>query len=199
MKIKIITVLFFCSLIPLFAENQIRWDLGISGLMIPFSPDEDFYYTGDESWNIESDEIAQGYAGAGGPILPIGDIGLFGQFNFGKWRIGVGIRDISVLFIFNILYPLAYIEADAGPVTFNFQVGGGVIGAMSLFASFYLAGPYILPEASVWLRFSNKFRLGGGVLVGITPKIADDDIEKYLKNFTIGFLGFKYLIQKPWL
>ncbi|MDR1215876.1 MAG: hypothetical protein LBK25_04260 [Treponema sp.] len=194
MKLKIITIFLFYSFTPLFAENQIRWDLGINALMIP-ALSEDFFYTG--GGYIDMDDTS-GYSTESGPLVPTGDIGLFGQFNFGKWRVGVGFRDLSVCFIFNILYPVAYIEADAGPVTFNLQVGGGVIGVISLFASLYLAGPYMLPEASVWLRFSNRFRLGGGVLVGISPEIANGDVGKYLKNCSISFFGFKYLIQNTW-
>ncbi|MDR1127216.1 MAG: hypothetical protein LBL06_03705 [Treponema sp.] len=194
MKLKIITIFLFYSFTPLFAENQIRWDLGVNAFMIPLLS-EDFFYTGDDYTDIAD---TSGYSTTSGPLVPTGDIGLFGQFNFGKWRVGVGFRDISVCFIFNILYPIAYIEADAGPVTFNLQVGGGVIGVMSLFYSVYLAGPYMLPEASVWLRLSNRFRLGGGVLVGITPEIANGDVGKYLKNCSISFFGFKYLIQNTW-
>jgi hypothetical protein len=190
MKAKITIVLLFYTFTPLFAENQIRWDLGVSGLMFPVLST----YSYDEVL-IEG---MSGYSGVGGPMLPSGDIGLFGQFNFGKWRVGVGFRDISVCFIINVMYPVAYIEADAGPVTFNLQVGGGAIGIVSLFASFYFAGPYILPETSIWLRLSNRFRLGGGALVGIMPEIANGDVGNYLKNSCIIFFGFKYLIQNQW-
>jgi hypothetical protein len=157
------------------------------------------YVSEGMDWDVEFNEgDASNSSTVGGPLLPAGDVGLFGQFNFGKWRIGVGFRDISVCFIANILYPATYIEADAGPVTFNLQVGGGVIGIISLFGGFYFAGPYALPEASVWLRLSNKFRLGGGVLTGISPLITDGDIKKYLEDFSIIYFGFKYLIQNPW-
>ncbi|MDR0412015.1 MAG: hypothetical protein LBH75_08610 [Treponema sp.] len=192
MKTRITIILISCSFIPLFAENQIRWDLGLNGLMLPALSD----------WGVEFDEsiteTRSDDLNVGGFMLPAGGVGLFGQFNFGKWRVGIGFQDISVCFIVNILYPAAYIEADAGPVTFNLQVGGGVIGIISLFGGFYLAGPYALPEASVWLRFSNKFRLGGGALVAIMPLIAEENIGKYLKDSSIFFFGFKYLIQNPW-
>jgi hypothetical protein len=189
MKTGITIILISCSFVPLFAESQMRWDLGVNGLMFPVVS-----YWGVES-NEDIIETQSDDSSTGGLILPSGDIGLFGQFNFGNWRVGIGVRDISVCFIFNILYPAAYIEADAGPVTFNFQVGGGFIGIVGFFGGFYLAGPYALPEASVWLRLSNKFRLGGGALAAITPVIAEEDIGKYLKNAGIFFFGFKYLIQ----
>jgi hypothetical protein len=193
MKTKIIIIFLFYTFAPLFAENQIRWDLGINGYMLPsFS----YEYYADFDQAIED---APSNSGMGGPMLPAGDIGLFGQFNFGKWRAGLGFKDISVCFIVNVLYPVVYIEADAGPVTFNLQVGGGAIGIISIFISYYFAGPYMLPEASVWLRLSNKFRLGGGVLVAVTQDIVKESMGKYLKDSSVIFLGFKYLMQSPWV
>jgi hypothetical protein len=136
---------------------------------------------------LSSSSRQDGGVALDGDILPLPEIALYGQFNFGSLHTGVGLRGFSYLFS-TALWPALYGEYDLGPVTFHAQLGGGVYMGLDLWGGdpffqeentddFYKdrpvekendfifivkANPTIIPEVSVWYRFGKFFRVGMG-------------------------------------
>jgi len=126
------------------------------------------------------------------PVLPLVDMGLYGQVNYGIIKLGVGIRGVSLILI-NVFWPSLYAELNIQRFTVNAQIGGG---ALFLFPIFLLAGPYFVPELSVWYTVSksnseNQMRIGIGALSLLSPQIVNENFFRDFSNNVVIYLAFK--------
>jgi hypothetical protein len=111
-----------------------------------------------------------------GFFLPLPEFGLYGQFNFGDFHAGAGLRGFSYIF-YSALWPVVYGEYDLGQFTFHAQIGGGLHGTLDLLGGMDAVSGVestnssnavlrlsstIIPEVSVWYRFGKFFRVGAG-------------------------------------
>jgi hypothetical protein len=102
------------------------------------------------------------------PIIPLGDVGFYGQFVAGPFRLGLGIRGFSFLFFINLFYPALQAEVGMGSVlTVNAKIGGGFFYMFPLWG---FSLPIWAPELGLWLRLNkddrNRMQLGlGGIFL----------------------------------
>jgi hypothetical protein len=108
------------------------------------------------------------------PILPVGDVGFYGQFVAGPFRLGLGIRGFSFLFFINLFYPTLQAEIDIGSIlTVNAKIGGGYYYMFPLWG---VNLPIWTPELGLWLRLNPKndrdrMQLGlGGIFLASSSK-----------------------------
>jgi hypothetical protein len=109
----------------------------------------------------------------------IPEVGVYGEFNFGQFHTGVGLRGFSyfLLTFATAFWPSVYAEYDWGKVIFHAQIGGGffaLLGDQAYFrqddydesaasSNFQLRmSEMIIPELSIWFPFFKFFRVGGG-------------------------------------
>jgi hypothetical protein len=157
---KRILCVLFCGLATgavLFAEMRI--DLGTDLL---------FQETGN---NLNSEAIEMN-------AILVPEVAFYGQFNFGQFHTGLGLRGFSYFLITSALWPSVYAEYHLGKVVFHAQLGGGffaVLGDQTYFRQDYYTeeggsspsfqlrmSEMIIPELSIWFRFLRFFRIGGG-------------------------------------
>jgi hypothetical protein len=188
---KILLVTAFCGILgfaipatPLHADVGFggRIDLGFNLLFVPALFQE------------VNSELDGGLAML--PILPIGDLGFYGQLVAGPFRLGIGARGFSFLFFVNLFWPAIQAEIDLGSrVTFNAKIGGGLFYLFPLWGA---ALPMVIPEGGVWFRLNksnrNRMQLGlGGLALLSNPNTNSDagwlDLNNY-KGFVFYF-GFK--------
>ncbi|WP_304224702.1 hypothetical protein [Gracilinema caldarium] len=151
----IIAMLLLLSL-PAFA--QLRIDLGIE---IPRGAGS---VSGNEVFSDpEVNKFLTDY------IFPIPEIDLYYQFDFGSLRAGLGLRMYTFL-IASIFWPNAFIEADIWNLTAVAQMGGGFFGMYALGQTRFENGKVFMPDLSLWYRFGNSFRLGGGAIGFMLPE-----------------------------
>ncbi|MDR2536957.1 MAG: hypothetical protein LBC46_01505 [Treponema sp.] len=131
-------------------DFQKRNEFGLSGLLI-FS-DIDI---------IEDSAEANGLST--GTIQPLIDAGFYGQMNIGQsLHFGMGLRLASII-VATMTWPTVYAELDLWRFSFNMRLGGGFFAGLAGFFPFFLAGDFLIPEASLWFRFSRS-RIGFGAL-----------------------------------
>jgi len=183
---------FFALLIPgthLFADIGMggRIDGGIDLLIFPGSATS----TGDEQLS----EI---------PMIPLLSLGFYGQFNFGMLSLGAGIRGESLIVV-NLFWPSVYAELNLWRFTLNARIGGG---ALYLFPIALYAGPYFIPELSLWFTIfdfkkTNKLQLGFGALTllsphNVTESINEDlDLREFNNNVVLN-LSLKISFNSSW-
>ena len=130
------------------------------------------------------------------PLIPLIDAGIFGQFNFGLVNLGAGLRGVSIVVI-NAFWPSLYAELNLWRFTLNAQIGGGLF---YVFPIFLMAGPYFIPELSLWYTVKsfnngNNLRLGIGCITAISPQSLDGEMFREIydnsHNNFIFYLAFK--------
>ena len=112
-------------------------------------------------------------------IFPLPELGLYYQFGGTTLRAGAGLR-LFTLIVVSIYWPNAFIEADLGPITVAAQVGGGLFGLYALGQSRFESGKVLIPDLSLWYRFGNSFRLGGGAIGILLPESSSMGFFYYL-------------------
>ncbi|MCA1950917.1 MAG: hypothetical protein LDL24_10110 [Treponema sp.] len=70
----------------------------------------------------------------------------------------------------SIFWPNAFIEADIWNLTAVAQMGGGIFGMYALGQTRFESGKVFMPDLSLWYRFGNSFRLGGGAIGIMLPE-----------------------------
>ena len=128
------------------------------------------------------------------PVLPLFDLGFFGQLNLGIFHLGAGLRGTSFLVYLNLFWPSAYAELNLWRFTLNAQVGGGIL---YLFPIFFFSAPVLIPEASLWYAFdkNKRFNIGAGVLSMLSPENINkkhfQNFDNYRNNIAV-YAGFKF-------
>ena len=132
-------------------DFQQRKDFGLSGFL-------NFADTSEDS--VEAAEFEGLSSGA---ILPRIDAGLYGQMNIGQsLHFGLGFRLVSRI-LATITWPTVYAELDLWRFSLNMRLGGGFFAGLDGLSPFFLAGDALIPEVSLWFRFSRS-RIGVGTL-----------------------------------
>jgi hypothetical protein len=178
-------ICFFALVIPetsLFADIGLegRTDVGVDLFVFPLmvSVDDEFSVM---------------------PVIPLIDMGAYVQFNTGLLNLGLGVRGFSIVYI-NLFWPSLYAELNLWRFTLNAQVGGGVL---YLFPIYMMAGPYFIPELSLWFTIykSNKkadLRLGAGAITILSPQIIRQELFQDFYNNAIFYIGVKFAIPYRW-
>ena len=163
-------------------DFQKRVDLGLSGFLIFSGTPEDFVEpvelveSAEIGATVESDEI-EGLSS--GTILPLIDAGLYGQMNIGRsLHFGLGFR-LASLILATVTWPTVYAELDLWHFSLNMRLGGGFFAGLAGFYPFFLTGDALIPEVSLWFRFS-KSRIGVGALSLLSTSSLNVD---FFKNF----------------
>ncbi|MFQ3547002.1 MAG: hypothetical protein SNJ56_01590 [Termitinemataceae bacterium] len=118
-------------------------------------------------------------------IIPLPEAGLYYQLPIGPVRIGAGLRVFTII-LANIYWPNAFVEADLGNFTLAGQIGGGLFGVFGLFPADVKTGRVFIPDLSLWYRFGNSFRVGGGATGLLLP---ESDTLGYLY-----YIGAKFAV-----
>ncbi|MDR2575299.1 MAG: hypothetical protein LBC52_02530 [Treponema sp.] len=189
MKKTILFTLFlglFAVVIPgtsLFADIGLgsRFDVGLDLFAIPTSE-----YT-------ENDEVSIF------PIIPLIDAGLYGQYTFGMLNMGIGLRAFSLI-VLNVFSPSIYAELNLWRLTLNAQITGG---ALYVFPLYLIAGPYFIPELSVWYTLnkskSSQMRLGVGALTLMSTQAINEEVIRDVSNNLIFYIAFKAVFPSNWM
>ena len=158
-------------------DFQSRKDFGLSGFLLFAGTDE------------EPVEAAEFDGLSSGTIMPLIDAGIYGQMNIGRsLHFGLGFRVASVV-LATMTWPTVYTELDLWRFSLNLRVGGGFYAGLAGFYPFFLTGDSIIPEVSLWFRFS-KGRLGVGALSFLTSsslngEFFEDMSVNYIKNHRV--------------
>jgi len=133
------------------------------------------------------------------PVVPMIDMGFYGQFNLGIVNLGAGIRGFSIIIV-NVFFPSVYAEVNLWRFTLNAQVGGG---AIYLFPIYMIAGPYFVPELSLWFTIAefmknSQVRVGFGALTLLSPETINQEVFRDFSNNVIYYLGVKAAFNFPW-
>jgi hypothetical protein len=204
MKRSIIFLMFIALLgAPLFGQFSVglQFDAGVNGLIIgsglieslgagtyvideayaDIAPSEG----GDEEYYEDYVyEDAYGYTIGGGIIIPILDFNLSLLFGGGPFRIGAGIRSLSLVMA-SVAWPNIYAELDIGrSVTAIAQFGGYAFGILVPgTVSTFITMPYFVPDLSVWFNFRTArlgtWRLGAGAVT----IVGEDDFTNFSDEF----------------
>jgi hypothetical protein len=96
------------------------------------------------------------------PLVPLPEVGLYYQGDFGLVKLGIGARVFSII-AENMAWPNAYAELDVGKVAIDAQVGAGAFFMLGL-ATRADFGQVLIPDISAWFKVGKigVFRLGGG-------------------------------------
>jgi hypothetical protein len=116
------------------------------------------------------------------PVIPLIDMGFYGQFSLGTVKLGAGIRGFSIILI-NVFWPSVYAELNMWRFTVSAQLGGGLF---YLFPIFVFPAPYFLPELSLWYTVSkfgknDQLRIGAGVMTLFSP---ESDKKELFRDFS---------------
>jgi len=182
---------FFALIIPgtsLFADIGFggRIDGGIDLLVFPGSAS-----------STDDDQLSEM------PIIPLLDLGFYGQFNFGMLSLGAGIRGASLIVV-NLFWPSVYAELNLWRFTMNARIGGG---ALYLFPIVLYAGPYFIPELSLWytiftFKNTNKLQVGIGALTLLSPQNINQNLSQELfrdfYNNVVFYTSFKISFNSSW-
>lgn len=155
-RLSVIVGMLMLLSIPVFA--QLRLELGID---IPRGVGA---ISGNEVFSDpEINKVFTDY------IIPVPEVGLYYQFGDASIRAGVGLRMYTFL-LASIFWPNAFIEADIWNLTAVAQMGGGLFGMYALGQTQFESGRVFIPDLSLWYRFGNSFRLGGGTIGIMLPE-----------------------------
>jgi hypothetical protein len=175
----------------LFAEFRIDTGLGLLFLQRPEK-------TRDEKVLLD------------GIFFPLPEAGFYGQFNFGNFHLGTGMRGFSYIAYTNF-WPTLYGEYDLARFTIHAEIGGGMFGIIDLLQedSYSMSGtqysessgmetsdapyfmvklnPTIIPEISVWFRFGKFFKVGVGWITMFLLNPAESKIININPQFYLGY------------
>jgi hypothetical protein len=134
------------------------------------------------------------------PVLPLIDLGSYGQLKLGALNLGMGIRGVSLIVI-NVFWPSVYAELNIWRFTLNAQVGGG---AIYLFPIYMIAGPYFVPELSLWYTITtfnktDNLRVGLGALTFLSPWTINQEFFQDISNNMVFYIGIKVVINQSWM
>jgi hypothetical protein len=193
MKKKMLFAAFFCFLALIIPETSLFADIGLGG-RIDAGIDMFIFpsiTTVDEGFSIM-------------PVIPLIDAGFYGQSTFGLLNLGAGIRGFSIIYI-NVFMPSLYAELNIWRFSLNAQVGGG---ALYLFPIWLMAGPYFVPELSMWFNITTlgskteQLRIGMGAITLLSPQIAKEEGIRDLSNISnnvIFYVALKAVMLSPWI
>jgi hypothetical protein len=118
------------------------------------------------------------------PVIPVLDLGFYGDLALGPLHLSAGIRGVSFLFYINLFWPSLQVELDLGKYfAVNARLGGGVF----YFVPLYLfTAPLFAPEISFWFTPNSRhqIRIGVGAISLVTSY---EDI--YSEDMLDGFRG----------
>jgi len=134
------------------------------------------------------------------PVIPLLDMGFFGEFRLGPVNLGVGIRGLSLIVV-NVFWPSIYAELNLWRFSLNARIGGG---ALYVFPVYLIAGPYFVPELSLWFNLVNiknrvNLQLGTGAVTVLSPELIRDEVFRDFSNSVAYYLGFKASFDIPWV
>ena len=186
MKKTIIFVMFFVFFAFVIPGTSLFADIGIGSR---FEAGLDLAAFPASASTVDEDEHISMI-----PIIPLLDLGLYGNFSFGIFHAGVGIRGLSLIIV-NAFWPSAYAELNLWRFTLNARIGGGVL---YLFPVYLIAGPYLVPELSLWYTLTtfkkdvNQLRLGFGAITLLsTQTIKMEELREFYNN-VVFYLGVKF-------
>jgi hypothetical protein len=152
-----IEMILLALALPLSAlEGEGRIDIGVDGFMIFL----------DNPETIETDTDVPLRTGF---VLPLLDLGFYGQLNVGNnLHFGGGLRGFSLI-VATAFMPTVYTELDLWRFTLGAQVGGGFFVGLAGFTSFFLLGDVVIPELSLWLKLgkTRTQRVGVGAFTAL--------------------------------
>jgi hypothetical protein len=192
MKKFILFAAFFCFFVLVIPGTSLFADIGLGGRI---DAGVDLFVL--PSLASEDEEISVM------PVIPLIDAGAYGQFSFGMLNLGAGIRGFSLIYI-NVLMPSVYAELNIWRFSLNAQVGGG---ALYLFPIYLVAGPYFVPDLSMWFNiFSSvgkieKLRIGIGAITLLSPQTIREEIFSDLSkisNNVVFYIALKATFNYPW-
>ena len=168
---------------PLFADIGLggRIDLGLDLFVLPVTE------------TSVDDDISMF------PIIPLLDMGFYGQSTFGGVSVGIGLRMFSLVYI-NVFTPSIYAEVNLWRFTLNAQLSGG---ALYLFPIYLITGPYFAPEISLWYTLNNnkksQMRVGVGALTIMSPWNVNQEYIRDIANNAVFYLSFKIVFPSSWV
>jgi hypothetical protein len=132
------------------------------------------------------------------PIIPLGDVGFYGQFVAGPFRLSAGLRGFSAFFFINLFWPTVQAEIDIGSLlTVSAKIGGGFF---YMFPVWGFTLPIWAPELGLWLRLNptnnrDRMQLGLGGLYLATSSNNGTGLEWFsfdnFNNNLMIYFGFK--------
>jgi len=170
-KKTFLLIVALCVLAVPAAFAQLRADIGINA---PF-------LIGIEAPNLG----AEGESVKIPAFLPIPYVQLAYNFDLGQINLGVGLKAYTAI-IASMLYPVAYVEFDADPITVSASVGGGFYAFLVLTESIADFAPLIIPDVSINYRLGKSFRLGLSALTFYFSEI-DQQVFPYAVYFSAKF------------
>jgi hypothetical protein len=159
-RIWAIGTMLLALALPLSAlGGEGRIDIGVDGFLI-FSD------------TAETTEMDTDVPMRTGFVLPLLDMGFYGQLNVGNnLHFGAGLRGFSVI-LATAFMPTVYTELDLWRFTLAAQVGGGFFVGLAGFSSFFLLGDVMLPELSLWVKLgktrTQRVGVGAFTMLGIS-------------------------------
>ncbi|MDR0636728.1 MAG: hypothetical protein LBF87_06585 [Treponema sp.] len=162
-------------------DFQKRKDLGLSGFLIfantNIEPVEEDIDTSEKPVEFDADLSS-------GTILPLIDAGFYGQMNIGQsLHLGLGFR-VASLILATVTWPTVYTELDLWRFSLNMRLGGGFFAGLVGFYPFFLTGDALIPEVSLWFRFSRS-RFGVGALSLLSVSSLNAEFFKGFSKDTI--------------
>jgi len=132
------------------------------------------------------------------PVIPLIDAGFYGQFNLGILNMGIGLRAFSFIII-NVFSPSIYAELNLWRFSLNAQITGG---ALYMFPLYLVAGPYFIPELSLWFTIfnsKNQMRLGIGAITLLSPWVVKQEYFQDFYNNVVFYMAFKFVFPSNWI
>jgi hypothetical protein len=190
-RILLLGMFFGALLLPVFAEvdGGVRIDAGLDGLFIFFS--DGMAALGDAFGDgVASESIPQTSLdfASKGILLPIGSLGIYGQMDLGNLHFGLGFRGYTYV-IASLIWPAVYVEADFWKFTLNATVGGYGFLVQYFFLPLIFSQDIILPECSLWFRWTDTFRTGAGVITALDPRNLGPDYFTDFQKKLLFYIG----------
>ncbi|MDR2922410.1 MAG: hypothetical protein LBU85_03585 [Treponema sp.] len=196
MKKKILCIALFCFFALIVSGTSLFADIGLGGRLDAGLD----LFTYLPSMTTSPDDGMSVL-----PVIPMLDLGVYGQFNAGILNFGAGARAFSVILV-NVFMPSVYAELNIWRFSLNAQISGG---AFYLFPALLMAGPYFLPEISLWFTaytFNKKdvlrFGVGAAGLMGsknITNELFSFFSDQNFSNRVVFYVALKAVLHQPWI
>jgi len=150
---KLIIIIALAGLAGSLAFGQIRIDAGIA---VPIGVGAVL-----DGTSLEMNDVVGNFLSR--TFLPLPELGLHYQFDFGQLKFGLGARAITLI-IETMIWPNAFIEYNFGSLVAEAQLGGGAFLLLGLISDFQ-AGHVFFPDLSMWMKVgaSQRVRFGAGI------------------------------------